>query len=332
MEMRLVIPLIFMLILVLMPSLIWLLLKQVHSPWWLENALSTSFIILVIYSVLMLSLIYFVSYLHCLGYFVINFFLAVFLNNTGSFNNMVTFNSKACIDPVTFFQFNIKYTEREDELNELIEHLIAEQYHLITLQGVSQQSKQQIVEKLSPYYPYFIRSESEHHHVYSDQLLFSRYAFSNIKYYKSGDSALLISSQWQLPFSEINLHTLHPPSPRNEKLWQSRNKTLYQLKHALKTPPMNNSSVNSSLIKSSLVIGDLNLSKHSKRIKLLMQGMNTEFVNTWPNKRYVLPFFGLAIDHFWVSKPANICSRQRINQFSWSDHYAVKTQVDFERR
>lgn len=321
MEIRLTIALIPMLILVFMPSVIWLSLKQVHSPWWLENTLSTPFIILVIYSVLMLALIHFISYLHGVGYFLINFVLAIFLNNTDSFNNMVTFNNKECTAPVTFFQFNIKYTEKEDEIDELIEHLVAGEYHLITLQGVSQQSKQQIVKKLSPYYPYFIRGESQHPYVHSDQLIFSRYAFSTIKYYKSGNISYLISSQWQLPFGEINLYTLHPPSPRNEKLWQTRNKTLYQLKYTLKDSSMKNS----------LVIGDLNISKNSSRIKLLTQGMNTEFVNSWPKNSYVLPVFGLAIDHLWVAKPANVCFRQRINKFSWSDHYAVKTQVDFKK-
>ena len=59
--------------------------------------------------------------------------------------------------------------------------------------------------------------------------------------------------------------------------------------------------------------------------------MNTEFVNSWPNKRYILSFFALAIDHLWVSKPASICARQRINKFTWSDHYAIKTQVDFNK-
>jgi endonuclease/exonuclease/phosphatase (EEP) superfamily protein YafD len=316
-----------MFILVLMPSLIWLLLKPIHSPWWLENTLSNPIFIVVIYSVLMLALIHFVSYLHCAAYFLINFFLAVLLNSIGTFNgisslNKITsLNKKACTEPITFFQFNIKYTEKEEQLNELVEHLIAGKYHLITLQGVSQQTKQQLVENLSPYYPYFIRGESEHQTVVSDQLLFSQYAFSNSKYYNRSGSAFLISSQWQLPLNEINLYSLHPPSPRNEKLWQSRNKTLYQLKYAL----------NNSPVKNSLVIGDLNISRHSSRIKLLKQTMNTAFVNSWPKNSYTLPFMGLAIDHLWVSKPANICARQRISQFSWSDHYALKTQIDFKK-
>ena len=309
-----------MLILGLLPSFIWLSLKQIHSPWWLENILSTPFIILAIYTVLIFPLIYFVPYQHCIGYFFINFIFAIYLNNASGFSNLITLNNKVCTDPVTFFQFNMKYTENAFELDELIEHLIAGQYHLIALQGVSQKSKKQIVERLNPYYPYFIRGESDYQQVYTDQLLFSHYAFSSIKYYKNGHNAFLISSLWQLPFNEINLHTLHPPSPRNESLWQVRNKTLYQLKHALKA----------SSLKNSLVIGDLNISKHSSRIKLLNQGMNTQFINSWPKKPYVFAFLGLVIDHLWVSKPANICTRQRINKFSWSDHYAIKSKVDFK--
>jgi endonuclease/exonuclease/phosphatase (EEP) superfamily protein YafD len=204
---------------------------------------------------------------------------------------------------------------------------VAGKYHLITLQGVSEQSKQRIIEKLNPYYPYFIRSENSRQQVYSDQLLFSLYAFSKIRYYRYNDISYLVSSQWQSPFGDINLYTLHPPSPRNEKLWQIRNKTLYQLKYAIESL-----SQKSSSMKSSIVIGDLNISKNSSRIKLLTQGMNTEFVNSWPKIGYVLPYFGLAIDHFFVSKAATICNRQRINQFSWSDHYAIKTRVYFKSR
>jgi len=330
MEMRLTVGL----ILILMPSLIWLLLRPIHSPWWLENILSSPLIILVFFSLLMLVLSHFFSYLHSVNYYLsglfVNFILVIFLNNT------VNINNRTCSDSVTFFQFNIKYTEKQHELSELVEHLIVKKYHLIALQGVSQHSKQQIIEKLSPYYPHFIRGESDNQRVFSDQLLFSRYAFSNIKYYKSAQRAYLIASQWHLPATDINLYTLHPPSPRNEKFWRSRNKTLYQLNYALKNSQMNNSSVEASqvnnlLMAPSLVIGDLNISKHSSRITLLKQGMNTEFVNSWPNQRYVASFLSVAIDHFWVSKPTHICERQRINKFNWSDHYAIKTQVDFNK-
>ncbi|MCJ8293649.1 MAG: hypothetical protein MJK15_04510 [Colwellia sp.] len=308
-------------IVILLPSLIWYLMRKVHSPWWLENAASTPFTILLIYLVLMLVFIYFLSLQQCVIYLLVNFILALFLNNLAALSHSVAFNNQPCSDSITIFQFNIKYQAADNELIPLIEHLIAEKYHLIALQGVSQQLKRQMIVALSPYFPHFISGGSAQQQVFSDQLLFSRYAFANINYYKNGQNSFLISSQWQLPFTTISLHSLHPPSPRNEALWQIRNKTLYQLKDELKN----------STGKYSLVIGDLNLSTHSNRINNLKQGMNTEFVNSWPNKRYILSFFALAIDHLWVSKPASICARQRINKFTWSDHYAIKTQVDFNK-
>ena len=303
-------------ILILIPSLLWFLMKQVHSPWWLENISSTPFTILPIYSVLMLVLISFLTLQQCSIYLLINLIVALCLNNSLSVNN------RSCVDSerISFFQFNIKYQHGEVELKPVIEHLIDQKYHLIALQGVSQKSRKQLIDKLSPYFPYFISGGSEQQQVHSDQLLFSRYAFTNINYVKNGHSAFLITSQWQLPHNAINLYSLHPPSPRNEQLWQTRNRTLYQLKKGLQ----------SSRRATSIVIGDLNISKHSKRMSSLTKQLNSTFVNSWPHKRYFWAPLGLAIDHFWVSKSANICLRERINDFSWSDHYAIKTEIDFK--
>jgi len=313
--------------LLVLPSIIWLLMKQVQSPWWLENISATSFTILPIYCVLMLVLVSFLSIGQCFSYLLVNFIFALYLNNS------VSINDEACDKNISVFQFNIKYQEGENELNSLVEYLVAENYHLIALQGVSQRSKQLLVKKLSPYFPHFISGGSAQQQVHSDQLLFSRYGFTHINYVKNDHSAYLITSQWKLPFTEINLHSLHPPSPRNEKLWQTRNKTLYQLKYALnqvaEDMSANISSEKNTLEKSSLVIGDLNLSKHSNRINNLKQDMNTRFVNSWPNKPYIPMLFGLAIDQLWVSNSASICTRERINQFTWSDHYAIKTYLNF---
>jgi endonuclease/exonuclease/phosphatase (EEP) superfamily protein YafD len=305
--------LILVFILILLPSFMWYLMKQVHSPWWLENITATPFSILPIYLLLMLACIRFLSVQQSVIYFTVNFFLAIMFNNT------VTFRNQNCTDAVNIFQFNIKYQEDVKLLVPLLQHLIDEKYHLVALQGVSQKSKKQLVKMLSPYFPHYISGGSEVKGVITDQLLFSHYAFSDISYIKEGQHAFLMTSKWQLPFNEIDLYTLHPPSPRNEKLWKIRNKTLYQLKYKLTNPAINKS----------LVIGDINLSKHSKRMNVLKGSMNSYSVNSWPQKNYIPRFLGLAIDQLWVSRPINICARQRIKQFTWSDHYAIKTQVDF---
>ncbi len=57
--------------------------------------------------------------------------------------------------------------------------------------------------------------------------------------------------------------------------------------------------------------------------------MNTTFVNSWPKNSYALPIIGLAIDHFWISKSAVICSRQRIKN-STGQIIMQSKQVDFK--
>ena len=44
-----VIKVLIILILLSLPSIIWLLLREIFSPWWLENIIATPFVILLIY-------------------------------------------------------------------------------------------------------------------------------------------------------------------------------------------------------------------------------------------------------------------------------------------
>ncbi len=313
--------LVISMVLLLLPSLLWLCFKQLYSPWWLENFFSTPMLIVVIYFIMMIAVIRFISIELCIIYLLINFLLASFFNNAFGPNDISGLNQNQCEQAVKIFQFNMKYVEKRDEIAELMTFLLEERYDLITLQGVSQQFKVKLIETLSPYYLYFINGENRHLQVFTDQLVFSRFPFFNVNYYKSNYRSYVISSQWRLADKVINLHTLHPPSPRSEALWQIRNKVLYQLKNRL-----NRSSKNVTMI-----IGDLNISKHSNRINVLAKGMNTFYVNSWPNKAYIFPFSALAIDHFWLSKSETICMRKRIDKFYWSDHYAIDTEVAFNK-
>jgi hypothetical protein len=300
-------------------------MKQLHSPWWLENIASTPFSLLAICLVFMLIFVSFLSIQQSIICFCINLLLALY------FNNSIMLDNDSCAESISIFQFNIKYQEDDKALTSLIEHLINEKYHLVALQGVSQRSKSQLIQRLSPYFPNFISGGNAEQDVISDQLLFSRYAFANTRYVKEGQHAFLITSQWQLPFNDINLYSLHPPSPRNEHLWQTRNKTLYQLRHALNDLLIVKSSVKDVSAKQALVIGDLNLSKHSLRMNVLKEGMNNRSVNSWPNKPYIPKLFGLAIDQLWVTNSVSICKRERIEQFTWSDHYAIKTLINLKK-
>jgi len=295
-----------------LPSVAWQLMKQVHSPWWIENTFSSPFIIIPIAVVLIIVLFRLLTWRVCLGMCVVNVVFAFALNNP------LSSSAKDCDNPITFFQFNMKFTEDKAQLTQLIEHVKVKDYHLIALQGVSVKVKDFLVNELSPNFPYFVNSDSKHH-VHSDQLLFSRYAFEQVDYFKHQYSAYLITSQWQLPAGEVKLLTMHPPSPRSESLWKIRNKTLYQLAYVLEQSPL----------ASALVIGDLNISHHSTRIKSLVAGMDTVFVNSWPKTPFTSASMGLTIDHLWVSNPAKVCQRERVDLFRWSDHYAVQSQVSF---
>lgn len=310
MEARLVIPL----VLVIAPSLTWVLLKQLYSPWWLENISSTPLVILLLYLILMVALLPYLTYFHCITYFVANVTVVIALNN------LPLQSTDLRTETYRLFQFNMKYHDTKQALDELLEYLNDEEYHLIALQGVSQQAKQYIIGKLSPNYPNFITGENPEVEAYSDQLVFSPFSFSGIKYYKTDHSALLISSNWHPDEEVVNLYTLHPPSPRNEKLWLKRNKTLYQLKQAL-----NYAKQEALLVRGTIVIGDLNLSKHSDRLTSIFTNMDTRAVNSWPNFVFIPSFLALAIDHVWVSEGISICARERVGQYAWSDHYAIKT-------
>jgi hypothetical protein len=309
-------------ILLMLPSLLWYFLKQLYSPWWLENFFSTPVIILMIYCILMIFVIYYLPIKLGLTCLLVNLFLVCLFNNESNYNNSKYLNQTMCAEPVKIFQFNMKYTENMDDIERLTAFLFGSRYHLITLQGVSQQVKAKLIERLNPYYPYFINGENHQKQVFSDQLIFSSFGFANITYGKNFQSAYLISSQWLLADKIIDLHTLHPPSPRSEVLWKARNKVLYQLKTKVNKPAEN-------LV---MIIGDLNISKHSKRVSVFTKDMNTLFVNSWPNKPYFPAFFALAIDHLWLSKSATICMRRRIDEFNWSDHYAIESEIFFHDR
>ena len=71
MEMKFVITL----SLAILPSLIWLLMKQAQSPWWLENISASPFVILPIYCVLILIVFTFITIGQSFSLFVVNFII-----------------------------------------------------------------------------------------------------------------------------------------------------------------------------------------------------------------------------------------------------------------
>lgn len=321
-------------VLVLMPCLIWLVLLKVNTPWWLENTLSTPLVLLVILLILLLFITKYVSKLQAAAYFIINLCLALFINNiqiSDDGNINLEKIAYGCNNSLKFFQFNMKFNSNEDDIDKLTAYLIKENFELITLQGVPQQSKKPLIEKLNYYYPFYIIGENKQKRLITDQIVFSLHAFENVNYHEIKSGSPLISSDWLIPRTDsdkigelrtINLYTLHPPSPRNKKLWETRNTVLNQLNEAIKKQKVIHENH-----KKTIVMGDLNLPRHSERIDDIKNLMHTKHINSWPNHTYLSTWFGLAIDHFWISKSAYICSRNRVDMFYGSDHYAIKTRV-----
>jgi len=297
----------------LLPSMIWFYFTRLYSPWWLENLFSTPLILIVILILLLLIFSVFIPIQKMILCGVFNILAVILINN--SFMK----ETSVCSNPIAFFQFNIKYNE--ENLKDLADYLISKPYQLIAIQEISPKAKSKLIAVLAPYFPYFINGIDTKNKFNNDQLILSVHPFTNVKYYTNQQSSFITKSHWQHPSRKVNLLTLHPPSPRNKALWERRNKTLYQLKYALTT----------SALDFSIVIGDLNLSQHSIRLEDLMKGMDTSFVNSWPNKDYLPIFLGLSIDHFWLSDEARICERKHIKKLDWSDHYAIKTTIDFTK-
>lgn len=307
------------LLLLILPSMIWLLLKSFHSPWWLENIFSTPYVIPVVALLMIICFSRVMILSVACVVLLMNSALAFYLDNM-SLDNTSHLNTtnKSCTATMPIFQFNLKYNEKPHDLASLVLYLKSQPYQLISLQGVSLSTKNMLVDELSPYFPYFINTNSMKPYAHSDQLLFSLYAFKNTKHYKHGQSTFLISSLWQTPNIDIQLYALHPPSPRSESLWKIRNKTLYQLAHELEK----NSKANA------VVIGDLNISAHSARLESLTHNMSIVPVNSWPKIEFLPAFIGVAIDQLWLSSEHDICQRARVTGFDWSDHYPIATQIN----
>ncbi|NQY89794.1 MAG: hypothetical protein HRT51_19045 [Colwellia sp.] len=53
------------------------------------------------------------------------------------------------------------------------------------------------------------------------------------------------------------------------------------------------------------------------------------YVNSWQNIQFIPALFGIAIDHLWVSSQHTVFFRNRISQFTWSDHYSIQTHISF---
>ncbi len=295
------------------PSFMWYLLIQLYSPWWLENLVATPLVIIPLYFIS--PFIFFLSSnKNLLTGLLLNLGIAIAYN--GNFNN----SEPRCVEGNRIFQFNIKYDETN--LNLLAKFLIKENYDFIALHEVSPIARKSLLHKLNPYYPYFISGINKQLSIETDQLILSTHPLKNTRYQTYEGSSYLISTVWKLDNKLVKVMVLHPPSPRTEQLWLKRNQTLYQLQRMIQQ----------SKEDKILVIGDLNISDHSARLKPITKKLINKHLNSWPNHSLIPQSFGYSIDQLWLSLPGRICSKNTINKLDYSDHYAIETKVSWSNK
>jgi len=298
-------------LILILPSVVWVLLPPIYSPWYIENLLSSPFVILVGFLILMITLYH---------HFNIKMVILCFALNCGVigatvYKNITKKERFNCSDTMTIFQFNNMYNASHTD--KLIRYLEKERYDLVALQEISPQVRKTLIKALSPFYPYFINGISNIKHIETDQLIFSQYRFTHTKYHQQFSASHLIQTRWHIGSSPVQLFTLHSPSPRTHELWRRRNLTFYQSVGQIKL--LANEKV--------ILVGDFNLSNYSSRIEQFSEGISADYIGSWPNLKYLPAYFTLAIDHVFVSDSSKTCSRERINNFEYSDHYPILTKI-----
>jgi len=290
------------------PILMWYLLVQVYSPWWLENLVASPLIIVPLY---------FISpFIICLTSSK-KMFAGLLLNSCVviACNGNLYENETGCLEGDRVFQFNMKYDELN--LNLLAKFLIKQNYDFVALHEVSPKARKSLLYELNPYYPYFISGINQQLSIETDQLILSTHPLRNTRYQIHEDSSYFISTQWKLADNLVWVLVLHPPSPRTERLWLKRNQTLYQLQRM----------IHQSKEDKILVIGDLNISNHSARLESIMKNLTSRHLNSWPNHSLIPQLFGYSLDQLWLSKPGSVCSKNTVKQLNYSDHYAIETKI-----
>jgi len=296
---------------IIFPAVLWLLIPQVYSPWYVENLLASPLIFLLGYFSLLALVARYIKIQVVLISFVVNFLIVTII----SLKNVSRNDSNHCNNPITIFQFNNSYDDKY--IARLSNFLTESQYDLVVLQEISPLSREALIDSLSPFYPYFVSGISPTRHLTTDQLILSKYRFTDTRYHQQGLTSHVIQMQWHVQHKPIHLFTLHPPSPRTQELWKKRNLSLYQLMNQVKL--LGNETV--------LLVGDFNLSSYSARMEPFNKGLSGDFIGSWPNFTPFPAYFTLAIDHVFVSPSVQTCSRERIENFNYSDHYPILTKI-----
>lgn len=227
-------------------------------------------------------------------------------------------NNELTTNIFSTFQYNMfNNSETVDDALKLIHD---KKPDLLVFQEISDDMGVRLFEQLKKEYPHSIgRKPTEGFP--NQQLLMSKMPLTNKKIHEySNKKHRFISANISINNQSVYIYVMHPPSPKNKINWQERN---FLLKEA-----------NLSLLEQNnpfLLIGDLNITKHSNQFHHIFDNENYNFnvlesgVSWRIGNIPVLSDYILSnvIDHSFTSKNINAINKKSYSDKKGSDHYPI---------
>ena len=139
----------YLLYILMIPAVLWLLIPQVYSPWYMENLLASPLVVLLVYFSLLAIFVRYIRIKVVLLSFIVNSFIVTI----SALYNVSRNDTSHCNNPIKIFQFNNNYDDTH--IPQLSDFLTATQYDLVVLQEISPFTREALINSLSPFYPYF---------------------------------------------------------------------------------------------------------------------------------------------------------------------------------
>ena len=302
--------------LLLLPGLLWVALRRYNELWWVDNIVSIPSIILLTYLTCTIILLFYRQWIIGAASFVITL-CPVPLLVTSEIHQ-----ARQCDGKLKIIQFNIFY--ENPDINQLINYLMQNPADLVIMQELSPNVGDKL-HSLDDLYPFYFGGQQNLGYP-SNQMILSKYPLEPVTIYHTPDGQEVVRALWQVNEGEaITLMTAHPPSPRNENLWQRRNALIRTIEMLTERYPS----------EEMLVVGDFNISAASPGFSELFEHFQSMPVATWPTSIKGLPipeFTMIGIDHLWLKSTSmlrQICHRQSMSEPDGSDHRLVETVVGY---
>ncbi|TOI39135.1 endonuclease [Vibrio parahaemolyticus] len=305
---------VFKWVILLLPALIWLAVRQIEHIWWAENL--TSIPALIVFTYVVLASAFFIArrWLQSVfSTFVAILFVLLLVPPQRS-------HVASCSQSLSVIQFNLFY--ENSDINQFINYLLRHPADLVVMQELTPRVGS-LLHMLDDVYPHYYGGQRDVGYP-SNLMILSRHPITEVSVYRAPNGQEVIRAVW-LPKGQapITLFAAHPPSPRTSELWHQRNalvRTIETLTALYPEPEV-------------LVVGDFNLSSVSPRFSTLFPSFQTAPVTSWPTNIkgiYVPEPMMIGIDHLWLKSEQGqriICSRESSALPQGSDHRMVTTQI-----